>query len=121
MYHAQLVDEQRQQRAPHGPDIAGTVCGMSFMQGLQAFTQDRKIARLAVGQFYLQRNVIAGGMAARFARLVLLAPLHAPRMCGGQSRVFRHQLGRHVPRPEHLHARADILFQQAHDETQAPP
>ena len=60
-------------------------------------------------------------MASRVARRVLPAPFLAPRVRLRQALVLGFQPGRHVARDEYRDARADVLFEQPHDEAQPPP
>ncbi|MNV46884.1 hypothetical protein D3C71_1387300 [compost metagenome] len=121
VYHPQLIDEQRQQRASHRPPLVGAPGVIAAMQDVHAVPQDRKVAGLVPGQLDFQRDIVAGRMAPRLARLVLLSPFDAARMRRGQALVLGHELGRHVSRLEYLGVRADVLLKQPHDQAQAPP
>ena len=59
--------------------------------------------------------------AWRRASRALPAPFLAPRVRLRQALVLGFQPGRHVARDEYRDARADVLFEQPHDEAQPPP
>ena len=72
------------------------------------------------GQLHFQRDVVARAWR-RASRRVLPAPFLAPRVRLRQALVLGFQPGRHVARDEYRDARADVLFEQPHDEAQPPP